>query len=65
MVYAPKPIVTPMYGGDRAVCVQLAPGLDDQGLDLLAAMFEYDPTRRITAEEALAHPWFEDVRLPM
>ena len=45
--------------------MQLAPGLDDMGLQLLAAMFEYDPAKRITADEALAHPWFHDVQLPV
>lgn len=28
-------------------------------LDLLRRTFDYDPTRRITAEEALQHSWFQ------
>ncbi|KAF7714492.1 Cyclin-dependent kinase [Penicillium ucsense] len=32
------------------------PGSD--GFDLLSRMLEYDPTRRITAQEALEHPYF-------
>ena len=29
-------------------------------LDLLRRIFVYDPRRRITAKEALKHPWFSD-----
>ncbi|PHJ25361.1 cell-cycle-associated protein kinase cdk, partial [Cystoisospora suis] len=35
--------------------------LDLDGLDLLARMLDYNPHRRITAAEALSHPWFTDV----
>jgi len=42
----------------------LAPGLDALGADLLARLLEYDPRRRITAQQALEHPWFHDVLLP-
>ncbi|KOS16696.1 Dual specificity protein kinase lkh1 [Escovopsis weberi] len=31
-----------------------------QFLDLLRKMFVYDPARRITAKEALLHPWFQE-----
>jgi serine/threonine protein kinase len=30
------------------------------GYDLLTAMFEWDPAKRITAREALGHLWFLD-----
>lgn len=29
-------------------------------LDLLKKIFVYDPTKRITAKEALKHPWFRE-----
>lgn len=38
-------------------------GLTDAGYDLLSRLLEYDPGKRITAEEALNHPFFK-VRSP-
>ena len=32
--------------------------ITDAGLDLLSQLLTYDPERRITAEEALKHPYF-------
>jgi cell division cycle 2-like protein len=32
--------------------------VSDLGLDLLQGLLTMDPERRLTAEEALAHPWF-------
>lgn len=29
-------------------------------LDLLSRIFVYDPKKRITAKQALAHPWFKE-----
>lgn len=31
-----------------------------EGLDLLSRLLEYDPTKRITAQEALEHPYFKE-----
>jgi len=35
--------------------------VDDNGLKLLAAMLEYDPSKRITANVAISHPYFDDL----
>mmetsp|Transcript_43082 Transcript_43082/g.99807 ORF Transcript_43082/g.99807 Transcript_43082/m.99807 type:complete len:93 (-) Transcript_43082:179-457(-) len=39
--------------------------LTDSGLDLLSAMLTYDPERRISAKDALAHPYFSEDPQPM
>lgn len=31
-----------------------------KGYDLLSKLFEWDPARRITARDALVHPWFNE-----
>jgi len=36
--------------------------VDDNALDLLDKMLEYDHSKRITAAEALKHPYFDEVR---
>ncbi|KAJ1696571.1 hypothetical protein LUZ63_005083 [Rhynchospora breviuscula] len=40
------------------------PTLSEAGFDLLNRLLTYDPERRISAEEALRHPWFSEVPLP-
>ena len=35
------------------------PGLEPAGVDLMARCFAYDPAARITALDAMAHPYFE------
>lgn len=35
--------------------------LDPQGVNLLSSMLIYDPNRRITAIDALRHPYFNDI----
>jgi len=37
----------------------LVPGLDEQGYDLLDHLLQYDPSKRLTAAQAMKHPWFE------
>ncbi|KAF8068174.1 CDKE-1 [Scenedesmus sp. PABB004] len=40
------------------------PKLTPAGLDLLQRMLAYDPLQRISAEEALAHPFFDEAPRP-
>lgn len=35
------------------------------GFDLFAKILAYDPERRLTASEALKHPWFHEEPLPL
>ncbi|KAL0364299.1 UNVERIFIED_CONTAM: Cyclin-dependent kinase G-2 [Sesamum angustifolium] len=41
-----------------------SPVLSDAGFDLLNKLLTYDPEKRITAEAALNHEWFQEVPLP-
>ncbi|KIY45401.1 Pkinase-domain-containing protein [Fistulina hepatica ATCC 64428] len=43
---------------------QRFPYLSSSGLDLLMSMLSYDPDMRITAEDALQHPYFSESPLP-
>ena len=38
---------------------RLYPGADPRALDLLEKMLTFNPQKRITVEEALAHPYLE------
>ncbi|CAH9083675.1 unnamed protein product [Cuscuta epithymum] len=37
------------------------PNLDEDGLNLLAEMLHYEPSRRISAKKAMEHPYFDDL----
>ncbi|XP_034950733.1 cyclin-dependent kinase 11B isoform X2 [Chelonus insularis] len=39
--------------------------LSDQGIELLNKMLTYDPAQRMTAEDALKHPYFTETPLPI
>lgn len=39
----------------------LVPTLDQDGVDLLEQMLQYDPAKRITAADAMNHPYFNDL----
>ena len=38
------------------------PALDPLGADLLAGLLKYQPEERLTAQAAMQHPWFDDIR---
>lgn len=40
---------------------ELMPYIDDDALDLLTRLLEYDPEKRLSAEQALKHPFFSDL----
>lgn len=40
----------------------VAPKLEPQGIDLLSRLLEYQPDRRLSAEQALSHPYFDEIR---
>ena len=40
------------------------PGTDHRAIELLRKMLEFNPSKRITATEAIQDIYFDDVRLP-
>jgi cyclin-dependent kinase len=52
----------PPYPAPRGGLVSLVPTLDPTGVDLLSKMLQYDPARRVTAQAALEHPFFDDMK---
>jgi cyclin-dependent kinase len=51
----------PSYPPPRNGIGSLVPRLDSQGVDLLSRMLKFDPARRITAQDALSHVYFDDI----
>lgn len=41
---------------------RLFPTLEEEGVDLLSKMLAYEPSKRISAKEALEHPYFDSIR---
>jgi serine/threonine protein kinase len=40
------------------------PGTNEEGLRLLSRMLEFNPNKRISTEEAMKDPYFNDIRIP-
>lgn len=40
------------------------PGTNPEALKILSSMLEFNPNKRISAEEALKNPYFDEVRIP-
>uniref|UniRef100_A0A6B2LCI7 cyclin-dependent kinase n=1 Tax=Arcella intermedia TaxID=1963864 RepID=A0A6B2LCI7_9EUKA len=49
----------PMYPGKTIM--DLVPGLDSNAYDLLQRLLHYDPSKRISAAEAMKHPYLADL----
>ncbi|CAG8506424.1 17326_t:CDS:2, partial [Acaulospora colombiana] len=45
----------------KASLETILPKLDAQGIDLLSKLIEYQPEKRISAEDALRHPYFDEI----
>ena len=54
----------PPHAGGGAGLRRAFPRLGPAGLDLLGGLLTYDPRRRLTAREALDHPYFRERPLP-
>ncbi|XP_057860187.2 cyclin-dependent kinase B1-1-like isoform X3 [Cryptomeria japonica] len=39
----------------------VVPDMEPSGVDLLSNMLDYDPAKRISAKEAMQHPYFDDL----
>jgi cyclin-dependent kinase len=56
------PLYKPDYASYPSVpLARLVPGLDELGLDLLEKMLKCNPAERITAKDAMLHPYLKDV----
>eukprot|EP00592_Proboscia_alata_P004966 CAMPEP_0194370780 /NCGR_PEP_ID=MMETSP0174-20130528/19127_1 /TAXON_ID=216777 /ORGANISM="Proboscia alata, Strain PI-D3" /LENGTH=307 /DNA_ID=CAMNT_0039148459 /DNA_START=211 /DNA_END=1134 /DNA_ORIENTATION=- len=56
-----QPGTIPMYSPPKGGIASLVPTLDAYGVDLLSRMMRYDPSKRITAQEAMNHAYFFDI----
>lgn len=50
--------------GADTLGIRLKPMMTEEGYDLLCGLLTLDPTQRLTAEQALTHPYFEEPPLP-
>lgn len=54
------PQVHQVYTHHLQECILPHTEFNRKFLDLLEKIFVYDPKKRITAKEALQHPWFQE-----
>lgn len=52
----------PPYPPPRGGLQSLVPTIDPTGVDLLSRMLQYDPSCRITAQAAMEHAFFGDMK---
>lgn len=52
-----RKVKTGKYNFDDAVWMNIS----EKAKDLIKKMMEMDPTKRMSAEEALKHPWFDSI----
>eukprot|EP00605_Chrysophyceae_sp_TOSAG23-4_P000902 GSChrysophyteH1.ASY1.ANO1.993.1 assembled CDS len=65
----PRNLAWPLFPGDSEIdelykifrVSRLVPGISDAGIDLLENLIQMDPKRRLSALEALRHPYFDDM----
>jgi cyclin-dependent kinase len=50
----------PNYSAPSSM-ISLVPNIDEAGVDLLTSLLTYDPSHRITAQDARRHPYFQDI----
>jgi len=50
----------PVYAPRKMI--EVVPGLEGDGYDLLEKMLQYDPAQRITATKAMTHPFFDKMQ---
>lgn len=66
--YAPPPSLRAalgLAGAAQSVGTGSVAHISEAGLDLLRSLLCLDPSRRISAADALAHPWFRESPLPL
>ncbi|XP_031553758.1 mitogen-activated protein kinase 4-like [Actinia tenebrosa] len=61
---APEELLKSITEGPNSSLASKLPDLDAKALDLLEKMLKFSPKNRITAEEALAHPYLQSYSLP-
>ena len=57
--------ILPGQSNKQQVWLQEFPNLSQAGQELLNGLLTYDPTRRMTARQALKHPYFQQLPLPL